>query len=234
MYLRIGLGSIFIIGVLTGRLTAQSVFQERVLIYRVDTVRRLEAQPAAYIPTQMKLFKKGNLIRLERESISRFDTADKERLVDIRNRTGTYGWLESSLPTDYAHFLGYEEEKSIKSTAAWQEILKKYTVKKTGKKSTLLGMPTEKLTITCSDRTGSIEVLVTKKIDAPIGLYFEVLLKVKDTPLEFTNAEYGWLNRYTLVAVKSQPVSDRLFQIDPKQKVMTTEQMLKEVNNLIK
>ncbi|WP_375447153.1 hypothetical protein [uncultured Fibrella sp.] len=44
----------------------------------------------------------------------------------------------------------------------------------------------------------------------------------------------AWLNRYTIESVKAQPLTDELFQIDPKMRVLTSEQMIQEANDLMK
>jgi hypothetical protein len=217
---------------LLGKISAQAVFSEGILTYRIDTVRRLETHPAAYKVTQFKLYKKGDLVRVEKRSINMFDSTDRQLMIEIRNKKGIYTLLETrSMPIDFAQFTSYEDEKRDRSTAALKGHLKSYTVKRTGQKSVLLSMPTEKLIITSSDESDSIETQVTKSINAPVKLFFEPFRRVEDTPLQFTESQYGWLNRYTIESVTSQYLSNELFQIDPKLKVMTTEQMLKELGD---
>ena len=92
--------------------TAQAVFSEGILIYRVDTIRRLESYPAAYVTTSFKLYKKGDFVRVEKQSVNKFDPMDTQRTIEIRNKEGIYTLLESrSTPTDYALFMSYDEEK---------------------------------------------------------------------------------------------------------------------------
>lgn len=240
---------------LLGKSSAQAIFSEGILTYRIDTLRRLEKQPASYVDVEFKLYKKGDLIRVERLSKNRLDTADFQRTILIRNRQGIYTLLEQKesvtmdslayklvisrdsltklLPMleDFAQFTSYEEERIDRATAALEGRLKRYTISKTGQKSTFLRMPTEKLIITNSDKSDSVETQVTKSINVPVKLFFDALQDVEGTPLQFTESSYGWLKQYTIESVLAKSVPNNLFEIDPKLKVLTTEQMLKELQD---
>lgn len=240
---------------LLGKSSAQAVFSEGILTYRIDTLRRLEKQPASYIDVQFKLFKKGNLIRVEKLSVNRSDPTDIQRTIQIRNHQGIYTLLErkesvtvdslanklsisrdsltklAPILEDFAQFTSYEEEKADRATATLEGRLTSYTIKKTGQKSTFLRMPTEKFIITSSDKSDPVETQVTQSINVPVKLFFEALQTVEGTPLQFTEFEYGWLKQYTIESVLAKPVPKNLFEIDPKLKVLTTEQMIKELQD---
>jgi hypothetical protein len=212
--------------------TAQAAFPEGVLTYRVDTIQRLESHPAAYTTTYFKLYKKGDLVRTEKQSVNKFNPIDRQRSVEIRNKEGIYALIESgSTPNDYALFMSYDEEKVTRSRVALQGQLTTYATKATGEKSILLSMSTEKFIVTSSDKSDPIEVQTTKVINVPIGLFFDALRSVEGTPLQFTDSQYGWLNKYTIESIKAQSLADDLFRVDPKLKIMTTEQMLKELSD---
>ncbi|WP_138992446.1 hypothetical protein [Larkinella sp. C7] len=237
---------------------AQAEFSEGTLIYRIDTVRRLELHPSSYLPVQFKLYKKADLIRVETQYVNMADSTDRKRMIEIRNQKGIYSVLEEkpSIPIDslvkklsmskdsllkvfpwmneFALFSSYEEEKISRSTAALQGRLKTYTAKKVGQKSSLLSMPTEKFVLTSLDKSDSLNIQVTQAISAPVGLFFEPLRKIAGTPLQFTDSQYGWHYRYTIESVKAQSLPDELFQIDPKLRILTDEQMLQETKELIK
>lgn len=214
------------------KVIAQAAFSEGVLTYRVDTIRRLESHPAAYITTYFKLYKKGDLVRVEKQSVNKFDPMDEQRSIEIRNKDGIFALIESRFtPSDYALFMSYDEEKVDRSTMALQGQLTTYATKATGEKSVLLSMPTEKFIVTSSDKSEPIEVQTTKVINAPIGLFFDALRRIEGTPLQFTESLFGWLNKYTVESVKAHSLTDDLFRVDPKLKIMTTEQILKELSN---
>jgi len=132
---------------------------------------------------------------------------------------------------DFAQFTSYEEERKDRATTALENRLKRYTISKTGQKSTFLRMPTEKLIITNSDKSDSVETQVTKSINVPVKLFFDALQDVEGTPLQFTESLYGWLKQYTIESVLAKSVPNNLFEIDPKLKVLTTEQMLRELQD---
>ncbi len=48
-----------------GASQAQPAFEEGVLLYKVDTLKRLSENPAPLAMVQMKVYKKGNLARQE-------------------------------------------------------------------------------------------------------------------------------------------------------------------------
>lgn len=218
--------------VLIGQTCAQAVFPEGVLVYRIDTVRRLETQPAMYKNTQFKLYKKGELLRVERVSVSVFDPTDMRSIIEIRNKEGIYTLMDSpARPIDFAMFSTYEEDALMRSQAALQGRLETYTVKNVGQKAVVLSMPTEKLVVTSSDKSDPIEVRVSKAIDAPVALFFEPFKRIDGTPLQFTESQLGWLCRYTIESVTAKSLPDDLFKIDPKLKTMTMEQMLKELRD---
>jgi hypothetical protein len=214
------------------RATAQYTLTEGTLVYRVDTVRRLERQPAAYKATQFKLYKKGDLIRVERLSINVADSTDKQLFIEIRNAKGIYTLLEMrTMPINFAQFTTYEEEKMDRAEAALQGHLPRYTLTKTGQKAVFLNRATEKIILTRSDNSDSIDAQITKSLIAPVHLFFEPFQRLDGTPLQFTESQSGWLNRYTIESITAQSLPATLFEIDPALKVMTTKEMLKELEN---
>lgn len=237
---------------------SQAAFSEGTLIYRIDTVRRLEPQPAGYIARQFTLYKKGDLLRVETLYVNRFDSTDWQRMIQIRNRKGIYAVMEEKPSTlldslakklamsrdsllkafpafsEAALLTSYQEEKLSRSTAALQGRLKTYTARQVGQQSSLLSMPTRKVVVTSPGKRDSIEVQVTQAIHIPLGLFFDSLQQINGTALQFTEVMYGWLNRYTIKSVKAQPLTDELFQIDPKMRILTSEQMIQEANDLMK
>ncbi len=248
---------LLLIGVVS-KTWAQAVFSEGTLVYHIDTVRRLEPQPSQYRAVQFKLHKKADLIRVETLLINKFDSTDWQRMIEIRNQKGIYLIMEEkpSIPidslakklfitkdsllrvlpwlNDFAQFTSYQEEKLTRSNAALQGLSKTYTVKQVGKKSSLLAMPTEHFIIISSDKREQIDVQVTQKITAPVCLFFEPLLKIKGTPLQFTESRHGWLYRYTIESVNNKSLPDKLFQIDPTLRILTNEQLLQEASDMIK
>lgn len=242
----------------TSKIWAQASFSEGTLVYRIDTVRRLETQPSQYRATQFKLYMKADLIRAETLYINRFDSTDWQRMIEIRNQKGIYTILEEkpsipidslvkelSIPKDsllkalpwldgFAQFISYEEEKLNRSNGALQGLLTIYTAKQTGKKSTVLSMPTEQLVLISSGKGEPMDVQITHKLNAPVGLFFEPLRKIEGTPLQFANSQYGWLYQYTIDSVNSQSLPNELFQIDPNLRILTADQIIQEVHDLIK
>ncbi len=215
--------------VLIGKTCAQAVFSEGVLVYRVDTIRRLETQPAVYTNTLFTFYKKGELLRAQRLSVNMFSPTDRRLIIEIRNKEGIYTVMEShDRFIDVTLFTTYDEEAIMRSTVALEGRLKTYTIKNVGQKSVLLSMPTEKLIITSSDKSDPIEVQVSKAINAPVSLFFDPFKRVDGTPLQFTESQFGWLYRYTIESVTAKSLPDDLFKIDPKRKTMTMEQMLRK------
>jgi hypothetical protein len=137
---------------------AQTDFSEGTLIYRIDTVRRLEPHPSPYRAVEFKLYRKADLIRAETLYINMFDSTDRQRTIQIRNQKGIYSYeikkssshsipidtvakelsmtkdsllkLHPWLIRDFALFTSYEEEKVSRSTVALQGRLTTYTAKK--------------------------------------------------------------------------------------------------------
>ncbi|WP_247235256.1 hypothetical protein [Telluribacter sp. SYSU D00476] len=230
MLFRILISLFLLSGIQIGKATAQAGFKEGILIYRVDTVRSLVSHPAAFRGAQFKLYKKGDLMRIERTKVNHFRPATKEVTIQIRNKKGIYTTGETRFKP-MAIFMSYDEERINKSKAVSQGMVKTYTSRRTGQRSTILSMPTEKVIITGSGESQLLEAQVTKALDVPVKQFFEHLQGVEGTPLQFTDYEYGWLVRYTLESVKAQPLPDELFRIDPKMEVKTMEQVLKELRD---
>ncbi|GAB3166840.1 hypothetical protein [Telluribacter humicola] len=233
MLFRILIPILLLSGIQISKTHAQTVFEEGTLIYRVDTIRSLQRHPSAFIGAQFKLYKKGDLIRIESTRVNQYRPATKEVSTQIRNKKGVYITGESKFISapPVAMFMSYDEERINKSKAASQGLVKSYTSRKTGSRSTILSMPVEEVIIMSSDKSQPLEAQVTKALDVPVKQFFEHLQGVEGTPLQFTESQYGWLVRYTLESVTSQPLPDELFQIDPKLKIMTMEQMLKELRD---
>lgn len=216
------------------QVAGQSTFQEGVLTYRADTLRRLEPTPAGYITSRMMLYKKGDLVRLEIWRVSTFGKMDTlksiQKGIEVRNKKGIYTWIEPvSNAGNIALFISYEDEKLDRANKALNGAQTTYTIEATNEKSKLLGMPTEKVIIKSSDGAKPIEALVSTAIDAPIQLFFEPFRKLKGTPLQFSHSDYGWETRFTATAVNSERLPERLFEVDPKLKVMTLEEMYRNM-----
>lgn len=233
MLFRILTSLLLLAGIQIGKATAQAVFEEGTLIYRVDTVRSLVSHPSAFRGAQFKLYKKGDLIRIEKTRVNQFRPATKEVTIQIRNKKGIYTTGESKFISvaPVAIFMSYDEERINKSKAVSQGMVKAYTSRRTGQRSTILAMPTEKVIITGSGESQLLEAQVTKALDVPVKQFFEHLRGIEGTPLQFTDYEFGWLVRYTLESVKAQPLPDELFRIDPRMEVKTMEQVLEELRD---
>jgi len=206
-------------------LQAQSPFREGLITYRTDTVRRLERQPAAYIPAQLVVYRKGGSTRLEVWQVNRWNPADTQREIHVRNQEGTYTWIEYSDSLRAAHsnlvlFVRYEEEKQLQQAQALAQPEKRPQAGKILQRVQWLGLPAERIAVAKGTNEQS-EAVVTKAIDLSLGAIFPAVLSLPGTPLQFTDGERGWLIQYTAKKLHPQPVSDKLFVVDPSLKVMS-------------
>ncbi len=206
-----------------GASQAQPAFEEGVLLYKVDTLKRLSENPAPLAIVQMKVYKKGNLARQELMMVNASNPSDTLRIVQIRNANGIFIWMEKE---KMAILTTYEEEKLDKAKRAASGHLETYSVEKTGQKGSLLGIATERVLLKNADNTKSVDALVSADLDSPVTLFFEPLSQLKGTPLQFSEREVDWVIRYTAIAVKPQPVAPQLFEINPDFMVITMKQML--------
>lgn len=214
----------------------QKAFNEGIVRFQADTVRRVDAHPAVFIVTERTIFKKGDLARIEITRVNRITGGQKHRQIEIRNRKGILlcsesPWQESndpSRPTRSATMLlSYDEEK-----ARLPFIQNKiHTVSRTGARTKRLGLWAEKIILQGPAGEEPTEALVTASIDIPLSLSFDALRTVGNTPLEFSIREYGWLTRYRAVGIERRKLPDAFFEVNASQKIMTMEQMLKELQD---
>ena len=202
---------------------AQPDFKEGFLLYKVDTLERLSANPTPFPVVQMKFYKKGDLARHEMILVDNRKPFDTLRTVQIRNANGIYICMENMKT---AILMTYEEEKLDKANRAANGYPATYSVEKTGQKVSLLGILTERVLLKNADKTKPLEALVSANLDSPVTLFFESLSQVIGTPLQFSEREEDWIIRYTAIAIKSQPVASQLFDVDPGFTVITMKQML--------
>lgn len=211
---------------ITLNLQAQSVFEEGMLLYEVDTLERLVPNPGKYSIVQMKVYKKGKLARQEIISVNGANRSDTLRSTQIRNALGIYICLETnSTPEKIAVLTTYEEEQFDKMNRAKKGHLPTYTIEKKGQKSELLGMNAERVLLKSATDTKPLEAWITTVIEVPVGLFFESLSQVKGTPLQFSEREGDWLIRYTATTIENRGLPEQLFEVDPKFMVVTMKQM---------
>ena len=206
-------------------LQAQSSFPEGLITYQADTVRRLEPHPAAYIATQLLVYRKAGTTRLEVWRSNYRKPADTMKVVQVRNGTGTYTWLEYADSTraaagNLALFVSYEEEKQLQQAQALAQPQGKPQVRKVVDRVQWLGLPAERIALAKSPNEPS-EAVVTKALDLPLGAVFPAVLSLPGTPLQFTDGDIGWLTRFTANKLQPQAVSDNLFVVDPSLKVVS-------------
>ncbi len=208
-------------------LIAQSTFEEGVLVYKADTLKRLDFTSAPFYVSQMRIYKKGNLIRQEVIHFNLSNSSDTIRTTQIRNAKGVYLCLEGRSDAESMAILrSYEDERLEREDRVAKGYLKPYAIKKTGQKKQLIGISTERIIIQGVDKTKQIETLVSEGINVPVGLFYEPLREIKGTPLQFVDYDGGWATRYTAVAVEPRKIDAKLFEVDPKFMVVSMKQML--------
>jgi len=206
-------------------LQAQSSFRDGLITYQADTVRRLEPHPAAYIATQLLVYRKAGATRSEVWRRNYRNPADTKKEVQVRNLAGTYTWIEYSDSTraaygNFALFVSYEEEKQLQQAQALAQPNGKPQVGKVVQRVQWLGLPAERIALAIRTNEQS-EAVVTKAIDLSLGALFPAVLSLPGTPLQFTDGDRGWLTQYTAKKLQPQLVSDNLFVVDPSLKVMS-------------
>lgn len=214
-------------------LRAQSAFQEGQIRYQADTVRRLEPHPAAYIATQLVVYRKAGATRLELWRVNRRNPADTQKEIQVRNLAGTYTWVDYSDRTraargNFALFVSYQEEQQLQQDPALARSRGGYQAANVLQQLHWLGLPAERIALAESPRNGS-EVVVTKAIDLSLEAFFPALHSLPGTALQFTYGERGWLTHYTAKALTAQPVADALFTVDPRLQVTS----LAEIGQLL-
>lgn len=216
-------------------LQAQSLFQEGVIVYQADTVRRLERHPAVYIATQLVVYRKADATRLEVWQTNYWNPTDTQKAIHVRNLAGTYTWIEHSDSTRAASgkltlFASYEEEKQLQQKQALTRLNKKDQQAKILERVQWLGLPAERIALAKGTNKES-EAVVTKAIDLSLGSIFPAVLTLPGTPLQFTTGDGSWLTRYTAKTLHAQPVSDQLFVVDPSLKVVTLTESRKMISD---
>jgi len=210
-------------------LQAQSPFREGLITYQADTVRRLEKQPAAYIATQLVVYRKAGSTRLEVWQVNRWNPADTQKEIHVRNQQGTYTWIEYSDSLRAAHsnlvlFVRYAEEKQLQQAQALAQPDKRPRLVKILQQVQWLGLPAERIALTKGAKEQS-EAVVTKALDVSLGAIFPAALSLPGTPLQFADAQRGWLTQYTAKELHPQLVSDNLFVANPSLKVISLTEM---------
>jgi hypothetical protein len=218
-------------------LKAQPAFSEGVLTYKADTVRRLEASPAGYIISQVVVYKKLDQLRIETLRVNKFNRTDIQKYIQIRNKKGIYLFLESSdsirnAVANFAMFISYEEEKTHRANRILNGSTSNYKVDKVLKNIKWLNLPAQKLRLKGGQNEEESEIVFTNSLDIPIGLVLDSpLAALSGTPLEFVHCEHGWMTRLSADKLKLEKVSTSLFQIDPKLKIMSNEEVLQGVSD---
>ncbi len=216
---------------------AQSPFTEGILIYKADTLEKIEASPAVYIVSQVVVYKKDNDIRIEVWRVNRFNNKDFQKDIHIRNKKGIYMFgessdlLQSSL-VNFAIFMSYEEEKRFQNEGIIQQHAGHYKVSKVIENMTWFNLPAQRVLVKGGTDTKESEMVLTNVVEIPVGSVFDSLLgSIPGTPLQFVFNVHGWMTRLTVSDVKSEKVADTNFQIDPKFKIMGFEEGGKEIKD---
>jgi len=218
-------------------LKAQSALPEGTLIYKADTIGRLEAFPAAYIVSQVVVYKKLDQLRIEIWLVNKFNKADAQKDIHIRNKQGTYMFIESSdsimaASTNFAMFMSYEDEKLLQAERAMRGLSSSYKVDKVIQNVRWLDLPAQRAIVKGGPKNEESEMILTNAVDIPISSVFDsVLGKLPGTPLQFIVYERGWMTRLTADKLKLEKVSDTLFQVNPKRKIMSLDEMIQGISD---
>lgn len=218
-------------------LKAQSPFHEGTLIYEGDTIKRVEAIPAAYVVSKLVVYKKADLLRIEVWRVNKFNETDFQKDIQIRNEKGIYSYVEfadsmRSAVANFAMFMSYDGEKLHQAERIMQGHTGKIEIDKVVENLRWLGLPAEKVILKGGVKDELAEMVITNAIDIPIGTIFDSLGIISGTPLQFVIDERGWRTRLTAVSLKSEIVPNTFFQIDPGRKIMSFEEMLQEIKRL--
>ena len=216
-------------------LFAQMPFQEGVIRYKADTISWTEPNSPPFFPTQTIVYKKGNVLRIEIWRANKLDSTDIMKDIYIRNEKGAYLFTESTKPLNVmlnsiALYMTHEEEKQFKAEQALQG-MKFYTVDRALQKTTWLSLPAEIVLLKGNSNQKSLEAIITKAIDIPLGAFFDPVSKLPGTPLQFVLAERGWQIRLTATNLKAQALADSLFTLDITRKPMSLSQMGGDLSN---
>lgn len=218
-------------------LKAQSAFSEGILVYKADTIKRLEAFPASNIVSQVVVYKKLDQLRIEVWRVNKFNKADLDKDIHIRNKKGSYMFIESSdtvmaAATNFAMFMSYEDEKLHEAERIMKGYASNYKVDKVLKNIRWLNLPAQRVLVKGGPNNKESEMVFTNSLDIPIGLAFDFPVSgLPGTPLQFVIYERGWMTRLTADKLKLEKVSDILFQIDPKRKIMSLEEMIQGISD---
>ncbi|MGY2134873.1 hypothetical protein ACW9KT_21765 [Hymenobacter sp. HD11105] len=214
---------------------AQSPFSQGQLIYQADTVRRLEAQPAAYVATQLLVYRQRDAVRLEVWRVNRWNPADTTKEVQLRTKTGTYTWVEysdreRSAASNFALFMSYAEEKQAVAQQARSLLNTGYRVERVIQPVQWLGWPAQQVALRPTRHQEAPEAILTTAITLPLGAVFPFLRSLPGTPLQFTEGDRGWLTRFTAKTLRMQPLPDQLFEVEPTRQLMSMQQMLQKLS----
>lgn len=216
---------------------AQSSFTEGVLIYKADTLEKREASPAAYIVSQVVVYKKTNDLRIEVWRVNRFDNKDFYKDIHIRNKSGIYMLVESSDSmmaslANFAIFISYEEEKRFQNERVIEQNASHYKVSKVIENTSWFNWPAQRVLVKGGAKNEESEMTLTNAIEVPVGSVFDSLLGAIDgTPLQFVFNVYGWMTRLTASDFKLEKVADTKFQVNPKFTIMGFEETLKKISD---
>lgn len=216
---------------------AQSSFTEGILIYKADTLEKLEASPAAYIVSQVVVYKKANDLRIEVWRVNRFHNKDFHKDIHIRNKKGIYMFGESSdvmtsSLANFAIFISYEEEKHFQNVRVMQQHAGHYKVSKVVENTSWFNLPAQRVLVKGGADNEESEMIITNVVEIPVGSVFDSLLgTIPGTPLQFVFNVYGWMTRLTASDLKLEKVTDTKFQVDPKFRIMGFEEAVKEISD---
>lgn len=216
---------------------AQSSFTEGILIYKADTLEKREASPAAYIVSQVVVYKKANDLRIEVWRVNRFDNKDFYKDIHIRNKSGIYMLVESSDSmmaslSNFAIFISYEEEKRFQNERVMQQNASHYKVSKVIENTSWFNWPAQRVLVKGGVKNEESEMILTNAIEIPVGSVFDSLLgAIPGTPLQFVFNVYGWKTRLTATDFKLEKVAETKFQVNPKFTIMGFEETLKKISD---
>ncbi len=217
---------------------AQSFFTEGILIYKADTLEKREASPAAYVVSQVVVYKKANDLRIEVWRVNRFDNKDFYKDIHIRNKSGIYMLVESSDSmraslANFAIFISYEEEKRFQNERVIEQNASHYKVSKVIENTSWFNnWPAQRVLVKGGAKNEESEMILTNAIEIPVGSVFDSLLgAIPGTPLQFVFNVYGWMTRLTATDFKLEKVADTKFQVNPKFTIMGFEETLKKISD---
>jgi hypothetical protein len=216
---------------------AQSVFTEGILVYRGDTIKRLEKSPAAYVVSKVTVYKKQDLLRIEILRVIPSSKRSFQKDIQIRNKQGSYTFLESSdsmmaAASNFAMFMPYEEEKRLQAERILQGYTNSYKVSKLIERIKWLDLPAERVLAKGGANHEEYEMILTTSFDIPVSQSFDYPLGgFSGTPLQFVIKERGWMTKLTATELTPTKNSDTLFEIDAARKVMSFTEMMQELSD---